>query len=124
MTHEETVLLTRYVKACCPQQAIDKYTPVAWHDLLGHLGIDDCRAAVAAVASRQPFVAPAEIIAEVRRTQAHAKDQAHLRELLDPDAHRAAITRADDAFMRKLAARTGEPLALRTVPEPDYGAAQ
>jgi hypothetical protein len=67
MTPEETLVLTRYVKACCPQQAIDTYTPDAWHDLLDDLELDDCRAAVAAVAKRQPFVAPAEIRAEVKR---------------------------------------------------------
>lgn len=67
MTPSETVLLARYVKACCPQQAIDEYTPDAWHDLLGDLTLTDCRAAVAAVAKRQPFVAPAEIRGEVKR---------------------------------------------------------
>lgn len=67
MTSEETVILVRYVKACCPQQQIDAYTPDAWHDLLGDLHLTDARHAVAAVARRQPFVAPAEIRAEVRR---------------------------------------------------------
>lgn len=67
MTPSETVVLTRYVAACCPQQAIDDYTPDAWHDLLSDLSAADCRAAVTAVAKRQPFVAPAEIRAEVRR---------------------------------------------------------
>lgn len=67
MTPQETVLLTAYVKACCPQQAIGEYTPDAWHDLLGDLLLEDCREAVAAVAKRQPFVAPAEIRAEVRK---------------------------------------------------------
>jgi hypothetical protein len=67
MTPSETVILTRYVAACCPQQAIDDYTPDAWHDLLSDLSAADCRAAVAAVAKRQPFVAPAEIRAEVKR---------------------------------------------------------
>jgi hypothetical protein len=66
MTPREAVLLTRYVKACCPQQSIDEYTPDAWHDLLGDLSLDECRQAAAAVAKRQPFVAPAEIRAEVR----------------------------------------------------------
>jgi len=67
MTPTETVALTEYVQACCPQQAIGEYTPDAWHDLLGDLSLADCRAATAEVARRQPFVAPAEIRAEVRR---------------------------------------------------------
>jgi hypothetical protein len=67
LTPSETVVLARYVKACCPQQAMDEFTPNAWHDLLDDLELDDCRAAVAAVAKRQPFVAPAEIRAEVKR---------------------------------------------------------
>lgn len=75
MTNEETVLLTRYVKACCPQQAIDRYTPDAWHDLLGDLALNECRAAAAAIARRQPFVAPSEIIAEVSRS--HISEQPH-----------------------------------------------
>lgn len=67
MTPSETVMLVRYVKACCPAAQIDEYTPDAWHDLLGDLDLADCRAAVVAVAQRQPFVAPSEIRAEVRR---------------------------------------------------------
>jgi len=67
MTPQETVLLAAYVKACCPQQAMGEYTPDAWHDLLGDLPLDDCRAAVAIVAKRQPFVAPAEMRAQVRK---------------------------------------------------------
>lgn len=116
MTHEETVILTRYVRACCPQQAIDEFTPDAWHDLLGGYGLAECRAAVATVARRQPFVAPAEIIAEVRRAQRHAADQRHLRSVLDPGAYRAQIAAADSAFLRKLAERTGRPLAIKAPP--------
>lgn len=66
MNRQEAVALTRYVKACCPQQAIDEYTPDAWHDLLGDLDLGACRQAAACVARRQPFVSPAEIRAEVR----------------------------------------------------------
>jgi hypothetical protein len=67
VTPMETLALTRYVKACCPQQAIDEYTPDAWHELLKDLNAEECRVAVTAVAKRQPFVAPAEVRAEVRR---------------------------------------------------------
>ena len=69
MKPTETVVLTEYVKAACPQQAkqMGEYTPDAWHDLLGDLELADCREAVIMVARRQPFVAPADIRAEVRR---------------------------------------------------------
>lgn len=67
MTRQEAVALCRYVKACCPQQAMDEYTPDAWHDLLGGLDAGDCRKAARAVAQRQPFVSPSEISEEVRR---------------------------------------------------------
>jgi hypothetical protein len=67
VTPQETVILARYVKACCPGSQIDEYTPDAWHDLLGDLELADCREAVTAVAKRQPFVAPSEIRAEVKR---------------------------------------------------------
>jgi hypothetical protein len=61
MTPTEAVLLTRYVKACCPQQQIDEYTPDAWFDVLGDLELSGCKAAVAAITRKQPFVAPSEI---------------------------------------------------------------
>ena len=67
MTPSETVILTRYVKALCPQQAIDEYTPDAWHDVLGGLTLTQARTAAANVASKQPFVAPSEILAEAER---------------------------------------------------------
>jgi len=69
VTPTETVALTRYVKACCPQQQIDDYTPDAWFDLLGDLSLADCLAAVREVCKRQPFIAPAEIRTEVRRVR-------------------------------------------------------
>ncbi|WP_108990408.1 zinc finger domain-containing protein [Streptomyces coelicoflavus] len=61
MTPDETVILARYVRALCPQQKFDEYTPDAWHDVLGDLPLDGARAAAATVARRQPFVSPAEI---------------------------------------------------------------
>lgn len=79
MNHQEAVILTRYTKACCPQQAIDEYTPDAWFDLLGDLDLEDCKQAVARVAKVQPFVAPAEIRAEVRRLrESRIPEVAHL----------------------------------------------
>ena len=69
MTPPETVLLTEYVRACCPQQAIGEYTSDAWYDLLGDLPLADCKAAVAEIAKRQPFVAASDIRAEVKEAR-------------------------------------------------------
>ncbi|MGW6741710.1 zinc finger domain-containing protein [Streptomyces sp. NPDC055025] len=67
MTPDETVVLARYVRALCPQQKFDEYTPDAWHDVLGDWPLSAARAAAAAVAKQQPFVSPAEIIGEIRK---------------------------------------------------------
>ena len=104
MTPQETVLLTEYVRACCPQQAIGEYTSDAWYDLLGDLPLADCKAAVAEVARRQPFVAAAEIRAEVKRIRQEriidAGDvPAPPPELLDdPRAYGAALATAATAI--------------------------
>ncbi|MFF1686053.1 hypothetical protein [Streptomyces sp. NPDC058254] len=66
MNPTEVVTLARYVRALCPQQKFDEYTPNAWGDILGSFRLDDARAAAARVAARQPFVSPAEIVAEIR----------------------------------------------------------
>jgi hypothetical protein len=69
MTPVEAVLLTRWVEACCPQQRFDEYTTDAWYEILQDLELQDCKDAVSEVARRQPFVAPAEIHAEVKRVR-------------------------------------------------------
>ncbi len=69
MTPREMVVLARYVKACCPHQPIDEYTPDAWFEIIGDLDFNDCRQAVKAIVSRQPFCAPAEIKTEVKRVR-------------------------------------------------------
>lgn len=74
MTPDETVILARYVRALCPQQKFDEFTPDAWHDVLGDYQLADARQAAAHVAKRQPFVAPSEIAAEIgkiRGTRTH-----------------------------------------------------
>ena len=69
MTPEETVILARYVRALCPQQKFDEYTPDAWHDVLGDFTLDEARTAAAAVARQQAVVAPGEIATEVRKAR-------------------------------------------------------
>lgn len=67
MTPSETVVLARYVRALCPGQKFDEYTPDAWHDVLADFALADARAAAASVARKKPFVSPAEIIDEIRK---------------------------------------------------------
>lgn len=67
MTEEDTVLLVGYVRALCPQQKFDEYSPDAWYDVLHDYSLDEAKTAAASVASRQPFVAPGEIATEVRK---------------------------------------------------------
>lgn len=123
MTRPETVLLTEYIRACCPQQAMGEYTPDAWHDLLGDLRLADCRLAAAEVAKRQPFVAPSEIRAEVRRIRDIRLQETEIPapppELLDDTAaysaalHAAAVAVADgrdpEAAMQAIARQYARP---------------
>ena len=104
MTPPETVLLTEYVRACCPQQAIGEYTSDAWYDLLGDLPLADCKAAVAEIAKRQAFVAASDIRAEVKEARhQRIKDAGGIPapppELLDdPAAYGAALQAAATAL--------------------------
>ncbi|GGX63357.1 hypothetical protein [Streptomyces hiroshimensis] len=128
MTPDETVILTRYLRALCPQQRFDEFTPDAWHDVLGPYALGDARQAAAAIAARQPFVSPAEIITEIGRSRAarirhvHGPGQSPEIPDADPDdvtaylaALRAQRTRAADPTarrrsVRELLAATGRPV--------------
>ena len=71
MTPDETVALARYVRALCPAQRFDEYTPDAWHDLLHRYTRDEARAAAAAVAGRH------RLGAVDRRPQPAGRQDAH-----------------------------------------------
>lgn len=66
MNPAEAVMLVRYVRALCPQQKFDEYTPDAWYDVLSEHDFEACKAACLALSRRQPFIAPAEIVEAVR----------------------------------------------------------
>ena len=70
MTPEESVLLVRYVRALCPQQKFDEFTPDAWLDILAPYDIDEIRAAVSRhVTAGNAFVAVGEIAAQIRKAR-------------------------------------------------------
>ncbi|GHA28901.1 hypothetical protein GCM10010372_30980 [Streptomyces tauricus] len=78
MNHQEATALCAYVRQLCPQQRINEFTPDVWGDVLGPYDATEARAAVVAVASRQPFVAPAEIIAEIKARRAERIELANI----------------------------------------------
>lgn len=67
MNELEAVQLARYVRALCPQQKFDEYTADVWGDVLEDYDFEACKRAAITLGRKQPFIAPAEIIAEVRR---------------------------------------------------------
>ena len=71
MNRDEALGLCRYVKACCPQQAIDEYTPDAWADHLADYPYADAKQAARTLTAKQPFVTIAELLAVVR----HIRDK-------------------------------------------------
>lgn len=52
MNHEETVKVCRLVKALCPSQQIDQFTPDAWAPLLAAWPLADAQAVVYEIAGR------------------------------------------------------------------------
>ena len=76
MSPEETIALCRLVKAVCPSQALDQYTPDAWALILRHIDYNDAKQAVIDIASRplEPgksrYIEPGHIIAQVKRIRA------------------------------------------------------
>ncbi len=75
MNREDLLALIRYVQAACPHQAFDELTPLVWVDVLGDVRAADAQAAVRALAARQRFIAPSEILTEVRSIRAARLDK-------------------------------------------------
>jgi hypothetical protein len=72
----ETVHLARYVRAYCPQQKFDEYTPDAWHEVLHPYTLDEAKTAVRALITEGAvFVAPGEILGRIRKHRAQLLDR-------------------------------------------------
>lgn len=70
MTEDEIVLITRYVRAVCPQQKFDEFTSDTWEDFLLPYSVDETRAAIRAhVTKGNAFISIGEIVAEIRRAR-------------------------------------------------------
>ncbi|MER5677396.1 hypothetical protein ACFWZZ_00495 [[Kitasatospora] papulosa] len=78
MTQDEAILLLEYVAAACPAQRISEYTPDVWGELFAPYNLDEARTAVIVVAARQPFVAPADVIVEIKARREERIELAHV----------------------------------------------
>lgn len=67
MNPEDTIMICRYVAACCPQQAIDEFTPQVWHDHLEPFPYEQVKTATKALTANKPFVQISELVSEVKR---------------------------------------------------------
>ncbi|MFG3090644.1 hypothetical protein ACGGAI_23770 [Streptomyces antibioticus] len=93
MTPKEAVLIAKYVATLCPQQKFNEFTPNAWGNVLAPYAFEEAQAAVDAVSSRQAFVAPSEIITEIRARRAERIELANI--VVDGDpAHTGAESAA------------------------------
>jgi hypothetical protein len=115
--HQEAVILTRYVRAMCPQQKFDEYTADAWHNILNGYSLDEARTAVDRhITAGHAFVAVGEIITEIRkarndRLERHTEAEPPAGDTGD-HAYRAALI----AERRAIAAGYTEPRPVPALP--------
>jgi hypothetical protein len=69
VNEEEIAALLRMVKALCPAQRFDEFTPDAWLLVLDEVSFADARDALKPLALAQPFIAPTDIAKHVRRVR-------------------------------------------------------
>lgn len=80
MDAKEVLQLCRLVKACCPSQALDQFTPEAWGLILGSYDYADAKAAVANLVSlplepgKSRYIEPGHIIAGIHRIRRQRLD--------------------------------------------------
>ncbi len=75
MNRLDAVKLCQLVKACCPSQQFDEYTPDAWALILGRYSFDDARHAVEEIVSaplelgRSRYIEPGHIVTVINRAR-------------------------------------------------------
>ena len=120
MTLDETISLLATC-AAYDRRTIGKTDAVAWHAIVRDLPFADAQQAVFDHYSEsREWIMPADVRTRVKRKQRDEADRGRIRELLDPDAYRREVEQADQAFMRKLANRTGGK-ELKAAPDVKYG---
>lgn len=72
MTPEQALGICRLVKAACPAQKFDEYTPDVWAPMLADVDFDQAQKAIVEIGKRQPWIGPSDIVSEVKRSSAPA----------------------------------------------------
>lgn len=70
MNPTQTAAIIRAVKALCPAQKFDEYTPDMWEAVLADTDFADAKVAIIALRRSSPWIGPSEIDTEVRRMRA------------------------------------------------------
>ncbi|WP_262702002.1 MULTISPECIES: zinc finger domain-containing protein [Streptomyces] len=121
MTEEEVIHLAKYVAALCPAQRFNEFTPDAWIDVLSPYNATDARTAVVAIARRQPFISPAEIIAEIQDMRRERITAANLTYDGNPDETGLESTRSVRALVQAAGDGYLAPRTIRAALEPAPG---
>lgn len=66
MNRQETALIIRSVKALCPAQKFDEYTPDLWNEVLADTDFTDAKTAIITLRRSAAWIGPSEIDTEVR----------------------------------------------------------
>ena len=69
--------------ALCPQQAIDRKTPIAWHPVVKDLDAQEAQAAVIALKHSQKFIDPSDIVQQCTRSASSHPSSRSLDEALE-----------------------------------------
>ncbi|MCX5601572.1 hypothetical protein OOK29_25820 [Streptomyces phaeochromogenes] len=113
MTEQEAIMIAKYVASLCPGQRFNEHTPDTWTDVLAPYEVSEARAAVVTVARRQAFIAPAEIITEIRARRAERIAAANLVYDGDPDETGAESAASIRALNQAAASGLAAPRTVR-----------
>jgi hypothetical protein len=123
MTPEETGKLLGLCASYDNRNTDDSVT-YAWFRAIGDLPFAECESAVIAhYTDSREWIMPADVRTRVKRQQRDQAERGRIKQVNDPAAYRREVQAADEAFMRKLAQRTGNA-QLKAAPEPYTEAAE
>ncbi|WP_130865834.1 hypothetical protein [Acidipropionibacterium timonense] len=120
MNLDQTTDLVRTIRAICPAQAQDEWTPEAWHLILDDIDLRDALTAVRTIARRHDtrplWIDPRQIRTEVHRVHDDRLDRARLdHPPTDPDAYRQWLR---DTRHHIANHHSTQPQALEATPQP------